>query len=110
MTKKEEKYPEGYYPPGYKPINYEGDSFMEVLANATNSQKRELVQKLLLSIQLNKGDPAAWRIIEKALIETKPKDEKNRPIPILGGITQTINEQGNKNDEGTTDKPLLQTK
>lgn len=76
------------YPPGYEPTKLEGDSFMEMLANATNSRKKELVQNLITSIQLGKVDATVWRIIEKALIDSKPKSEKDRPIPILGGITQ----------------------
>lgn len=77
------------WPPGYSPTNLDGDSFLETLANATNSRKKELVSSLIASIQSGKVDATVWRIIEKALVDSKPKDDKNKPIPILGGITQT---------------------
>ena len=57
-----------------------------LLSHIADEQKGKLAIELL---QLARsGDPAALRLLEKAMSEAKPKDEKNRPIPILGGITQ----------------------
>jgi len=60
--------------------------FFGLMAQTADEMKEILVMQLV--ILAGKGDPAALRILEKAFAETKPKDEKNKPIPILGGITQ----------------------
>lgn len=76
------------FPPGYGKSEFEGETFLEMLANATNAKKAVLVRDLLKSIREGHADATVWRMIEKALVDSKPKDEKNKPIPILGGVTQ----------------------
>ena len=60
-----------------------------LLSHIADEQKGKLAIELLELAR--SGDPAALRLLEKAMSEAKPKDEKNRPIPILGGITQNPN-------------------
>lgn len=64
-------------------------NFFELLAHTADNMKEKLVMQLIILV--GKGDPSALRILEKALLQAAPADEKNKPIPILGGITQTQN-------------------
>lgn len=68
--------------------------FFGLLAHTAEDMKETLIMSLIPLI--GKGDPAALRLLETAFKLATPVDEKNKPIPILGGITQTQNVvQGN---------------
>lgn len=58
-----------------------------LLAHAANQDKSGVVMAMMKLIK--EGDQGALKMLEKAFAELKPQDEKNRPIPILNGITQT---------------------
>ncbi len=68
-------------------LDLEKIDFFGMLAHVANEQKQGLVLDLVQMVR--EGDPAAIRLLEKALVDQKPQDTKNRPIPILNGITQT---------------------
>lgn len=70
--------------------------FFELLASAANETKQGLVLDLLALAR--KGDSAAVRLLEKALIGSAANDESNGPIPILGGITQKKSNALQSND------------
>lgn len=77
-------------------LDLDNVDFFELLAHAGNAAKTKLIPQLIQLI--SQGDPAAIRLLEKAFTETKPKDEKNRPIPILGGITQQYKQNAIQSD------------
>lgn len=67
------------------PLDLKNIDFFELLATTANDMKGSLVASLVTLA--GEGDPAALRILEKALVK-KEDDEGSQPIPILGGITQ----------------------
>lgn len=83
MTKKqnqlEDKEPER--------IDLEKIDFFDLLAHELNNPgtKAKLVMSIIAGI--GKNDPAAIKIMQTALEKSVQKTE-NKPIPILGGITQ----------------------
>lgn len=77
-----------------EPLDLSKVDFFELLAHTADSMKQSLVMQLIPLI--GKGDPSALRLLEKALLQSTAGDNKNKPIPILGGITQKQNVvQGN---------------
>jgi hypothetical protein len=74
-----------------QPLDLNKINFFELLAHTANDMKTSLVVQLV--DLAGKGDPAALRILETAFKMAAPQDEKNKPIPILGGITQIKDEK-----------------
>lgn len=72
-----------------EPLDLTKVDFFELLAHTAETMKESLVMQLIILV--GKGDPAALRILETAFKLATPVDDKNKPIPILGGITQTQN-------------------
>ena len=68
-----------------------------LFAYEVNRDKDKVVMALMELIK--QGDPASLKMLEKAFNELKPQDEKNRPIPILMGITQKRNVSSNNSVE-----------
>lgn len=69
-----------------EPLDLSKVDFFELLAHTADSMKQSLVMQLIPLV--GKGDPAALRLLEKALLQSSTVDNKNKPIPILGGLTQ----------------------
>lgn len=72
-----------------EPLDPKKYSFWELLAFNANAGKNNIIMGILSAA--GKGDKNALEMVKQALDEVTPQEEKNKPIPILGGITQKTN-------------------
>jgi hypothetical protein len=68
--------------------------FFSLLSETADAQKDIIVGKIIQGVK--EGDPVCMKILERALLDKKEevggKDKSKMPIPILGGLSVSVND------------------